>query len=100
MFGILVLTGALFAGSLGQQGADMDDDDFSVYLQKHAEAGEKYGESAAKGCLGGAIGGAPGGFAALCVGCATAAVGNVAQDIVFRNEKVDNALERGRNEKR
>lgn len=80
---ILLASSLFFCGTQAQQGFDMDDEDFALYIQAHDDARQKYGETAAKGCLGGAIGGAPSGFVALCLGCAAGATANVAQDIIW-----------------
>jgi len=93
MFLILAFVGSLISSSQATFD-DMDDEDFAAYVNQAGEASEKYGESAGKGCIGGAIASAPSGLPALCVGCALGAVGNVAQDVIFRNEKADKALER------
>jgi hypothetical protein len=88
MLEAFILASSLLICGNAQQGADMDDEDFASFLQFHDDIRIQHGESAAKGCLGGAIGGAPGGFAALCIGCATGAAANVAQDVIFNgNDK-------------
>lgn len=86
MFLALILAGTMI-GTVNTQFDNMDDEDFARYLQVHDDFRVRYGETAAKGCLTGGIGGAPGGFAALCIGCATGAAANVAQDVIFPEKK-------------
>ena len=83
MFLILALAGSLISSANSQQFEDMDDSDFASYLQVVDNGIYRYAEPMAKGCITGGVGGAPSGFASLCLGCATGAAGNMAQEFAF-----------------
>lgn len=89
MFLPLALAATLI-GSGSAQFDNMDDSDFEKFLQIHDDVGARYGETAAKGCVTGAVGGSTGGFQALCIGCTLGAAGNVAQEMIFPEEKKRN----------
>ncbi len=85
---MLLAASLFFCQTQAYQGEDMDDEDFSLYVQAHDNFRETYGENAARGCVAGAVkDGLKGGFQALCIGCATGAAAGVALQMTFSDPK-------------
>ena len=82
----LLASSMIFCSAKAQQGFDMDDDDFAMYLETHDNFRDEYGETAMRGCVKGAAQEAYKGFAALCIGCAKSAFGSVVEQMTFPKE--------------
>lgn len=80
---LLIASSLLFCNAKAQQGFDMDDEDFAMYLESHDNFRNEYGETAMRGCVKGAAQEAYKGFAALCIGCAKNAFGSVVEQMTF-----------------
>lgn len=74
---------------------DMNDEDFALFVEAHAKAGEaiaEHAEPVARGCVKGIAAGAVvgKGFQALCLGCVAGAAGELAVDLTFPKGKKEN----------
>ncbi len=88
---VLLSSYLFFCGVSAQQGEDMSDEDFSLYLNTHenaAAAAAEYSNSFGRGCVKGGVSGAitGRGLAALCIGCAVGGASEVAAEMAVPRE--------------